>query len=214
MNCQRLYSYLLIDGKLKFRTCLIRFKSHYDSLGLTPKATQNEIKTAYYELSKVYHPDKNDSESAKHKYQGITEAYEILGNYNSRKMYDRGMRPGTKHTSSQTTVKQKKDVQSRFYQSRLHRHKLVMEDGRTPIYDFDEWTKNHYSNLFRNTKEMKDCWQTVQDRTKSYHHKDSWSIFAILFTVTLTFSSLLLSEMQSSLDQNNLDLKKKTPEPT
>lgn len=34
--------------------------SHYDVLGLTPRATQSDIKSAYYKLSKVYHPDKSD----------------------------------------------------------------------------------------------------------------------------------------------------------
>lgn len=32
--------------------------SHYDALGLTPKATQGDIKSAYYKLSMRYHPDK------------------------------------------------------------------------------------------------------------------------------------------------------------
>jgi DnaJ-class molecular chaperone len=39
----------------------------------------------------VYHPDKNkDSEEAAQKFRDITEAYEVLGNVNSRKLYDRG----------------------------------------------------------------------------------------------------------------------------
>lgn len=33
--------------------------SHYDVLGVTPKATQRDIKSAYYKLSKLYHPDKS-----------------------------------------------------------------------------------------------------------------------------------------------------------
>lgn len=66
-------------------------KSHYDVLGLTPKATQAEIKTAYYKLSKVYHPDKNQGSSdAATKFRDITSAYEILGNVRTRKLYDKG----------------------------------------------------------------------------------------------------------------------------
>lgn len=62
----------------------------YDSLGITSKATQNEIKTAYYKLSfMLYHPDKNkDSYSAAEKFRDITEAYEVLGNFRLRKLYD------------------------------------------------------------------------------------------------------------------------------
>lgn len=33
--------------------------NHYDCLGVTPSATIGEIKTAYYKLSMIYHPDKN-----------------------------------------------------------------------------------------------------------------------------------------------------------
>lgn len=66
-------------------------KSHYDSLGITPAATQAQVKTAYYNLSKVYHPDRNDgSETSSRKFREVTAAYEVLGNVNLRKMYDKG----------------------------------------------------------------------------------------------------------------------------
>lgn len=68
----------------------VRTINHYDSLGITPKATQNEIKAAYYKLSMVYHPDKNKDEASLQKFRAITEAYEVLGNVKTRKMYDRG----------------------------------------------------------------------------------------------------------------------------
>lgn len=66
-------------------------KNHYDSLGITAKATQADVKSAYYKLSMVYHPDKNkDSVDASEKFRDITTAYEVLGNVKSRKLYDRG----------------------------------------------------------------------------------------------------------------------------
>lgn len=59
----------------------------YTRLGLTASATQDEIKKAYYELSKKHHPDRNDGST--NKFRSITEAYEILGNVSTRKDYDK-----------------------------------------------------------------------------------------------------------------------------
>jgi preprotein translocase subunit Sec63 len=70
--------YFLIRGvSTKSRT------KFYDCLEITPAATQNDIKSAYYKLSKIYHPDKNKgSPDAANKFREITEAYEVFGNFN------------------------------------------------------------------------------------------------------------------------------------
>lgn len=66
-------------------------RNHYDSLKLTPKATQAEVKTAYYKLSMQYHPDRNaGSEAASEQFRDISAAYEVLGNVKLRKLYDKG----------------------------------------------------------------------------------------------------------------------------
>lgn len=66
--------------------------SYYDSLGISRTSTQTEIKAAYYKLSMLYHPDKNDgSETAAKKFRQITQAYEVLSNYKLRKLYDKGV---------------------------------------------------------------------------------------------------------------------------
>lgn len=65
--------------------------SLYETLGISSAATQADIKSAYYKLSMTYHPDKNKgSEDAAKKFRDITAAYEILGNYRLRKLYDKG----------------------------------------------------------------------------------------------------------------------------
>lgn len=72
-------------------TAITYARSYYDALGITPKATQGEVKTAYYKLSKVYHPDTNDgSVDASKKFRDISSAYEVLGNVRMRKLYDKG----------------------------------------------------------------------------------------------------------------------------
>ncbi|GIY46891.1 protein tumorous imaginal discs, mitochondrial [Caerostris darwini] len=61
----------------------------YKLLGVSRNASQNEIKKAYYQLAKKYHPDtnKNDPTAAK-KFQEVSSAYEILGDEKKRKEYD------------------------------------------------------------------------------------------------------------------------------
>ncbi|CAG5080267.1 DnaJ domain-containing protein [Parvicella tangerina] len=51
---------------------------YYELLGLTTKASQKEIKRAYFKLAKQYHPDKNRTPEAREKFIAINEAYEFL----------------------------------------------------------------------------------------------------------------------------------------
>tara|TARA_B100001094_G_scaffold67725_1_gene63876 strand:+ start:209 stop:670 length:462 start_codon:yes stop_codon:yes gene_type:complete len=55
---------------------------HYNILGLTPSATQDEIKSAYRKLAIKYHPDKNKELDAEDKFKKISEAYQVLSNNN------------------------------------------------------------------------------------------------------------------------------------
>ena len=53
-------------------------KDHYKVLGLSPNATEKQIKSAYRKLALQYHPDRNPSSGAEEKFQEITSAYEAL----------------------------------------------------------------------------------------------------------------------------------------
>jgi DnaJ-class molecular chaperone len=61
---------------------------YYDILGLSRKATQEEIKKAYRELAKIYHPDVNTNQDTNGKFKLINKAYQVLGNPKSRVDYD------------------------------------------------------------------------------------------------------------------------------
>ncbi|KAG9463575.1 hypothetical protein GDO78_021479 [Eleutherodactylus coqui] len=61
----------------------------YQVLGVPKNASQKEIKKAYYQLAKKYHPDTNkDDPQAKEKFSQLAEAYEVLSDEVKRKQYD------------------------------------------------------------------------------------------------------------------------------
>jgi DnaJ-class molecular chaperone len=52
-------------------------------------ASGKDIKKAYYELAKKFHPDTNKGDKeAQKKFQEVSEAYECLSDDNKRKQYD------------------------------------------------------------------------------------------------------------------------------
>jgi curved DNA-binding protein CbpA len=71
-----------------------KFVNYYDLLGIEPKAGPQEIKQAYLNKVKEWHPDKNPdrSEKAEEKTKILNQAYHILGDAERRKNYDRMLR--------------------------------------------------------------------------------------------------------------------------
>ena len=80
--------------------------SYYEDLELTPEASSEDIKTAFYSLSKRYHPDLRQqrvansengdedelgAEKALAKFQSVSEAFNVLSNPRLRNMYDKGV---------------------------------------------------------------------------------------------------------------------------
>lgn len=64
-------------------------KDFYAVLGVTSKATAEEIKKAYRKLAKQYHPDANKSDpKAAERFKEISEAHNVLGDPEKRKKYD------------------------------------------------------------------------------------------------------------------------------
>ncbi len=67
------------------------FKDYYKILGLeTNRISAEEIKKAYREEAKKYHPDVNaENKYAEDRFKDINEAYRVLSNQASRRKYDR-----------------------------------------------------------------------------------------------------------------------------
>ncbi len=64
-------------------------QNYYDVLGIKKDASAEDVKKAYRQLAKKYHPDLNEGdESAAKKFQEINEAYQVLSDDSKRQQYD------------------------------------------------------------------------------------------------------------------------------
>ncbi|XP_019697669.1 protein tumorous imaginal discs, mitochondrial isoform X2 [Harpegnathos saltator] len=64
-------------------------RNYYEILGVSKNASAKDIKKAYYELAKKYHPDTNKGDpNTGRKFQEVSEAYEVLSDESKRKEYD------------------------------------------------------------------------------------------------------------------------------
>jgi molecular chaperone DnaJ len=65
-------------------------KSYFAILGISPNATVDEIRSAYWRLAKEFHPDHYTGSSER--FKDIQEAYSVLGNRRRRREYEQSIR--------------------------------------------------------------------------------------------------------------------------
>jgi molecular chaperone DnaJ len=66
-----------------------KFPNYYATFGITPDATQEEIKAKYRQLVKEHHPDKTKDQRSAEILAEITKAYDVLSDEEKRKTYDK-----------------------------------------------------------------------------------------------------------------------------
>ncbi|EGD78111.1 iduronate-2-sulphatase [Salpingoeca rosetta] len=124
--------------------------SYYDVLGVDRSASAQDIKKAYYQQSKIWHPDKNPGDAdAADRFALLTEAYNILSQTESRAQYDRGAAVSTQPGASPGPV----------FRNQRRQGPL----NYNTQFDFQEYYKKHYGDAIRRKKER-------EQRFERYKH--------------------------------------------
>jgi len=67
---------------------MITDKDYYEILGVSKDATIDEVKRAYRQIAKKYHPDVNPDPQAEEIFKSASEAYQVLSDPDKRRIYD------------------------------------------------------------------------------------------------------------------------------
>jgi len=114
-------------------------ENHYQILGITQEASQTEVKSAYRNLVKQYHPDSQSSQADHDKIVSINAAYEILGDPQRRRNYDRQLRQLRQHIRPEVSVQREKRTAQ--VQRDYQRHR---ENDRYVQQQFERWLQQVY----------------------------------------------------------------------
>lgn len=194
---KKIVQYMILNTKVNLTT---KVKTHYDTLGISATATYKEIKSAYYELTLKYHPDKNKSESAKKMFHEISNAYDVLSRYNTRKEYDRSLLIKYDH----------KDKKMKTYsETKNSYHYTGNTTGR--IYDFDEWMKQHYSDLFQKSLNVKNIEKRYEENVKETVDRSLNLPSSIILIIIVTILLYLKISIEESNYKKNRKKNRQTP---
>lgn len=115
--------------------------NHYKTLDVSPKATTTEIKQAYRRLAKLFHPDSQCETADTEKIIQLNAAYEVLGDPNRRRSYDRQLRSHLPQPEQQTRQQRTARAQQHY-----QRHRRTSQDADAHL---SEWLQHVYRPVNR-----------------------------------------------------------------
>lgn len=132
-------------------------QNYYQRLGVSFNATQDDIKKAFRQLAKKYHPDRNigNEEDAAYIMGRIVDAYDVLSNVESRKKYDQQLsKLNNKGTTSQAFA-QNNDTYKSYTKSRKESEE-----------NFDDDIKDFLNNRRQLNKLYEEYFETAKKNIK------------------------------------------------
>lgn len=123
-------------------------KNYYSILGVTNKASEKEVKKAYYNNAKIYHPDKNNDVDPLI-FSEMTEAYDILMNIDLKSEYDLKSKWGNNYNEYydyfdvdfNLSYQSEKDRLDKFKKNEVYNIQIEVDSNFTGTLEYDRWVK-------------------------------------------------------------------------
>lgn len=118
--------------------------NYYEVLGVTPQASIQEVKAAYRQLVRQFHPDIAQTPTSQERFRLITEAYTVLSNLQSRATYDltKGSKDEIQSILNKKRDKTGLDVEMPKYQPHEYGYKRLKElAAERKKYNLDKFYK-------------------------------------------------------------------------
>lgn len=129
---------------------------YYKILGVEETAEASEIKAKYRKLAMKYHPDRNpDNKEAEEMFKKVSEAYEILGDEEKRKEYDKKRKGFNKNNDFEFENKKNQKEQTR---------------GNTSYSGGFSFDPRDLKNMFESAFNMDNM--STKDKDKMKQHKE------------------------------------------
>jgi len=188
--------------------------NHYDVLGLKPTASASQIKSAYYQLSKKYHPDVAVSvDDAKEKFARLSSAYEVLSNPNKRALYDRTLHPSvgraTAHTPGSNTDTEYRDFLRR-------RGSFHARPGGQPSPGASDRMRYNYEDLLRQQFYRRQNWEGRKNFGHRLQQRQAANMHTAMFFLLLALAMSLhgsVSDWYSSKQRRAFSIVVSMPAP-
>lgn len=125
---------------------------YYRELGVRRSASSTDIKAAYRDAAKKYHPDKNKDPNAQDRFRRIAAAYETLSDPEKRRLYDLHGSDYEKVSQQQQQADQARRQQEEFFNAFGGGHQGRRRNSGPPIFSSTVWVNSEaYRDLIEDS---------------------------------------------------------------
>lgn len=134
--------------------------SHYDILGISKTATEEEIVRGYKKMALKWHPDKNltNKEECEEMFKMVSGAYTVLKDDYKRRVYDR---------FNEKTIKGDKNIPTRNFRDMSKFGEMSGFGGFPSFISTAKFYKDYYATLTKPRKGKKPYLKEMQNLVES-----------------------------------------------